>query len=226
MMKKLVLVFTVFFSLLTVAQKKKDIIYSQDIKELESFLQTAHPEDPRRKILKSRIVSIKNATWMKNGNVTVSSAKPAVLEAPKIELKPIVNDETEEFKKLIAETSEEHKQKTVKMLNQFFNEDISNQDAILLIENRSNCNMIMRIKGEAAYNLAIKANGENSLVLKKGNYQLMSNVCNTNFSSKKDIAKNMIVTVNQPFTATLPVDYKSLQTANNSSTPTKLNAKK
>ena len=109
MMKKLVLVFTVFFSLLTVAQKKKDIIYSQDIKELESFLQTAHPEDPRRKILKSRIVSIKNATWMKNGNVTVSSAKPAVLEAPKIELKPIVNDETEEFKKLIAETSEEHK---------------------------------------------------------------------------------------------------------------------
>ena len=100
MMKKLVLVFTVFFSLLTVAQKKKDIIYSQDIKELESFLQTAHPEDPRRKILKSRIVSIKNATWMKNGNATVSSTKPAVLEAPKIELKPIVNDETEEFKKV------------------------------------------------------------------------------------------------------------------------------
>ena len=226
MMKKLVLVFTVFFSLLTVAQKKKDIIYSQDIKELESFLQTAHPEDPRRKILKSRIVSIKNATWMKNGNVTVSSAKPAVLEAPKIELKPIVNDETEEFKKLIAETSEEHKQKTVKMLNQFFNEDISNQDAILLIENRSNCNMIMRIKGESTHNLAIKANGENSLVLKKGNYQLVSNVCKTIFSAEKNIAKNIIVTVNQPATITLPVDYKSLQTANSSSTPTKMNAQK
>lgn len=226
MMKKLVLVFTVFFSLLTVAQKKKDIIYSQDIKELESFLQTAHPEDPRRKILKSRIVSIKNATWMKNGNATVSSAKPAVLEAPKIELKPIVNDETEEFKKLIAETSEEHKQKTVKMLNQFFNEDISNQDAILLIENRSNCNMIMRIKGETTHNLAIKANGENSLVLKKGNYQLVSNVCNTIFSSEKNIAKNIIVAVNQPATITLPVDYKSLQTANSSSIPTKVNAQK
>ena len=226
MMKKLVLVFTVFFSLLTVAQKKKDIIYSQDIKELENFLQTAHPEDPRRKILKSRIVSIKNATWMKNGNVTVSSAKPAVLEAPKIELKPIVNDETEEFKKLIAETSEEHKQKTVKMLNQFFNEDISNQDAILLIENRSNCNMIMRIKGESTHNLAIKANGENSLVLKKGNYQLVSNVCKTIFSAEKNIAKNIIVTVNQPATITLPVDYKSLQTANSSSTPTKMNAQK
>ena len=225
-MKKLVLVFTAFFSLLTLAQKKKDIIYSQDIKELENFLQTAHPEDPRRKILKSRIVSIKNATWMKNGNVTVSSAKPAVLEAPKIELKPIVNDETEEFKKLIAETSEEHKQKTVKMLNQFFNEDISNQDAILLIENRSNCNMIMRIKGESTHNLAIKANGENSLVLKKGNYQLVSNVCKTIFSAEKNIAKNIIVTVNQPATITLPVDYKSLQTANSSSTPTKMNVQK
>ena len=225
-MKKLVLVFTAFFSLLTLAQKKKDIIYSQDIKELENFLQTAHPEDPRRKILKSRIVSIKNATWMKNGNATVSSAKPAVLEAPKIELKPIVNDETEEFKKLIAETSEEHKQKTVKMLNQFFNEDISNQDAILLIENRSNCNMIMRIKGETTHNLAIKANGENSLVLKKGNYQLVSNVCNTIFSSEKNIAKNIIVAINQPATITLPVDYKSLQTANSSSIPTKMNAQK
>ena len=225
-MKKLVIVFTEFYNLLTVAQKKKDIIYSQDIKELENFLQTAHPEDPRRKILKSRIVSIKNATWMKNGNATVSSAKPAVLEAPKIELKPIVNDETEEFKKLIAETSEEHKQKTVKMLNQFFNEDISNQDAILLIENRSNCNMIMRIKGESTHNLAIKANGENSLVLKKGNYQLVSNVCKTIFSAEKNIAKNIIVTVNQPATITLPVDYKSLQTANSSSTPTKMNVQK
>ena len=163
---------------------------------------------------------------MKNGNVTVSSAKPAVLEAPKIGLKPIVNDETEEFKKLIAETSEEHKQKTVKMLNQFFNEDISNQDAILLIENRSNCNMIMRIKGESTHNLAIKANGENSLVLKKGNYQLVSNVCKTIFSAEKNIAKNIIVTVNQPATITLPVDYKSLQTANSSSTPTKMNVQK
>lgn len=225
-MKKSILVFTMFFTLLTMAQKKKDIMYSQDIKELENFLQTAHPEDPRRKILKSRIVSIKNATWMKNGNTTVSSTKPLVSEPPKIELKPIVNDETEEFKKLIIETPEEHKQKTVKILNHFFNEDISSQDAILLIKNRSNCNMIMRIKGETVYNLAIKANGENSLVLKKGNYQLVSNVCNANFSSKKQIAKNMIVTVNQPVVVTLPVDDKSLQTANNSSIPTKENAQK
>ena len=112
------------------------------------------------------------------------------------------------------------------MLNQFFNEDISNQDAILLIENRSNCNMIMRIKGESTHNLAIKANGENSLVLKKGNYQLVSNVCNTIFSSEKNIAKNIIVAVNQPATITLPVDYKSLQTANSSSIPTKVNAQK
>lgn len=29
------------------AQKKKDIIYSQDIKEIENFLMTSHPEDPR-----------------------------------------------------------------------------------------------------------------------------------------------------------------------------------
>jgi hypothetical protein len=217
-MKKSILVFTMFFTLLTMAQKK-NIMYSQDIKELENFLQKAHPEDPRRKILKSRIVSIKNATWMRNGNTTVSSAKPLISEPPKIELKPIVNDETEEFKKIIAETPEEHKQKTVKMLNQFFNEDISSQDAILLIENRSNCNMIMRIKGETAYNIPIKANGENSLILKKGNYQLVSNVCNANFSSKKQIEKNMIITVNPPVTITLPVDDKSLQTTNNSSTP-------
>ncbi len=38
----------------------------------------------------------------------------------------------EEFKKLIASTSKEHKSKTVRLLNAMFNEDISSKEAILL----------------------------------------------------------------------------------------------
>lgn len=197
---------------------------SQDITELENFLKTAHPDDPRRKILKSRIISIKNSTWMNNGKANVA-AKSTVAATPTMLALQKANGEEEEFKTLIAETPTEHKEKTVNILNQFFNEDISNQNAILLIENHSKCNVIMRIKGEKNYNLAIMANGENSLVLKKGNYQLTSNVCNASFSSKKEIAKNMVVTVKQPVITPLPAYNISSQTGGTSSAP-KVNAQK
>ena len=38
---------------------KKDILKSTNISEIESFLKTAHPDDPRRNILKSKVLKLK-----------------------------------------------------------------------------------------------------------------------------------------------------------------------
>ena len=101
----------------------------------------------------------------------------------------------EEFKKLFSETPKSHKDKTVKMLNQLFDNDIAGDNAILLIKNNGDCNIIVRIQGKVHYNLAIPARGENFLTLKKGNYELSGNMCDAKYISSKSIAKNMFVTL-------------------------------
>lgn len=198
-MKKAALILTVFSALHLSAQKKKsDILKSTNIKEIENFLRVAHPDDPRRLVLKPKLISLRNSTWMKAGKTSFASLKPVVTEIPRSVVQQKHNAEAEEFRKLLDENSGNHQKKIVKLLNQLFNNDVSNKEAILLLQNNSDCNMIVRIQGEYYYNLAVPAHGENSVVIKKGDYQLSSNVCDARYSSTKNIAKNMLVILNNP----------------------------
>ena len=72
----------------------------------------------------------------------------------------------------MAQDKSGHNAKTVNVLNQMFNNDISDTNAILLVANNSDCNMILRIQGDKYYNLAVPAKGQNTLVLPQGTYKL------------------------------------------------------
>ena len=98
-----------------------------------------------------------------------------------------------EFQRLIKADSK--KDKAVQLLNQLFDNDESNNQAILLVQNNSDCNMVLKIEGKDFYNLAIPSRGENSLVLKKGQYSLKANVCDIPYQSGKSIANNTMVTL-------------------------------
>lgn len=196
MTKKLVLLFSLSCSLVMTAQKKKkDIVYSTNIAEIENFLKTAHPEDPRRSVLKPKLIALKNSAWMKPGQNSLANLKPTIVEIPKSVMKQRENAEAEEFRKLLSESPEKHQQKTVNLLNQLFDNDITNKEAILLMKNNSDCNMIVRIQGKQFYNLAVPARGENFLVVEKGSYQINSNVCDAKYNAAKSIEKNMLIAV-------------------------------
>ncbi|MDR2204722.1 MAG: hypothetical protein LBE36_00960 [Flavobacteriaceae bacterium] len=215
---KIITIIILHFALLTPAQeqtepaqkpkkekkKNKDIMYSEDIQEIENFLETAHPEDPRRKILKKKLIELKNVAWVK-GRETAKpmAARPVVMETeiPQQILETGIaakNDESEEFKKLFSETSEEHKEKTVKLLNAMFNEDITSNQIIILLRNNSDCNLILRVNGAKSYDLAVPARQENAIVIEKGNYQLTSNVCDAKYDSSKNFVKSTMITINNP----------------------------
>ena len=188
----------------TYAQKKKekyqDILNTTDIKKIEAFLQTAHPEDPRRTVLKPKLIALKNSAWTKGAkDAKPMAARPIVTEVPKSFVNRPNSSEAEEFKKLMTETSTAQKQKTVKLLNTLFDQDINKKEAILLIQNNSDCNMILRIEGkDTFYNLAVPAHGENTIVVNKGEYELSSNICDAKYISKKDLKKNLMVVLNNP----------------------------
>ena len=171
---------------------KKDILKSTNISEIESFLKTAHPDDPRRNILKSKVYKLKNDSWMKPQSTFAGTSK---IKSVQLSAKNINSTDFQdaEFQRLL--NSESKKEKTVQLLNQLFDNDISNNQAILLVQNNSDCNMILKIEGKELYNLAIPSRGENSVVLSKGQYSLRGNVCEVPYSSGKSIAKNTMVTL-------------------------------
>lgn len=181
------------------AKNAKNILESKDIAEIESFLKTAHPDDPKRRVLKPKLIALKNAEWTKGKeNAKPMEARPVISDIPSGIFKNSNSAEAEEFKKLLASTSNEHKEKTVKLLNAMFNEDISSKEVILLFKNHSDCNLVLRIQGKNFYNMAVPAKGENFIVINKGNYTLTSNVCDVVYSSKKDISKSIFLTISNP----------------------------
>ncbi|MDO3425398.1 MULTISPECIES: DUF6759 domain-containing protein [Chryseobacterium] len=179
--------------------KSQNILESKNISEIEDFLKTAHPDDPKRNVLKSKIIALKNSEWTKGKkDAKPMEARPVISEISSNLMKNSNASETEEFKRLIASTPAEHKEKTVKLLNAMFNEDISSKEVILLFKNNSDCNIVLRIQGKDFYNLAVPAKGENSIVINKGSYTLTSHVCDVLYSSQKEIKKSIFLTINNP----------------------------
>lgn len=207
LMKKIFFALSIVTCISVSSQKKyRNIINSTNITEIENFLREAHPEDSRRFVLKRKIVALKNASWMNSGKTktysrsSTNNAAFAVNSFANSVNKPSTfssMSEEEEFQKLIAETSSDHKEKTVKLLNQLFDNDITNDKAILLIKNEGNCNMIIRIQGKEHYNVAVPARGENFVTLKKGEYKLSGNMCEARYYSTKSIAANTLVTLHK-----------------------------
>lgn len=177
----------------------KNILESTDIREIENYLATAHPDDPKRSVLKPKLIALKNSEWTKGKkNAKPMEARPVITEIPSAAFRKPNSEEAEEFKKLIAATSKEHKEKTVKLLNAMFNEDINSKEVILLFKNRSDCNLVLKIQGKDFYNLAVPAKGENFIVINKGTYTLKGNVCDVVYSSKKDLNKSIFLTIDNP----------------------------
>ncbi|MCT2562298.1 DUF6759 domain-containing protein [Chryseobacterium herbae] len=182
------------------AQKNsKDILKSTNIRDIEEYLKNAHPEDPKRSVLKPKLIALKNAEWTKGAaKAKPMEARPVMTDIPNRFMRNSNSEDAEEFKKLITETSDQHKEKTVQLLNAMFDEDITRKEAVLLFRNNSDCNIILRIEGKTFYNLAVPAHGENFIVLNKGSYTLNSNVCDIRYTSAKDIKKSIFLVIENP----------------------------
>lgn len=165
------------------SQEKISIKDTKDIPTLENYIKR-HPKDKDIQFLKQKLVALQNA----------NKPKSIIKEMPKqVIMKTLTEQEAEEYASIVAANKAEHSKNTVNVLNQLFNSDPSNTEAILLVQNGSNCNMIMRIQGKKFYNMAVPANGESSIVLPQGDYKLTTNLCDLRYSADKQIRKNMVV---------------------------------
>ncbi|EFK36560.1 Uncharacterised protein [Chryseobacterium gleum] len=249
-MKKVLLLLSCMFLFTVSAQKKgkdySDILKSKNIYEINAFLRDAHPDDPRRSVLKPRVMEmmreyIKNAhpadqkvkdmqemlAMLKRRPSTkitfdemnaiikqkqiakykaeLAAKQPTTVYTPSNAQNTFVvnatantaipNAEAEEFNMLMAVSPVEHKNRTVKILNSLFNNDPNAKECIVMIQNKSDCNIIVRIEGVGTtkYRLAVPAQGEGSIVIEKGQYLFSSLVCGAQYASQKTIERPIMV---------------------------------
>lgn len=248
------LLFCSFCTPLSAQKKLKDyskIMSSTNIYEIDAYLKDAHPDDPKRLILKPKLVKLLKEYIKKahpaDQRVVDFQEKLAMLRSrpsTKIsfeEMGEIIKQkqiakyqellnskldrdrqatlrnansngvfrdasalldaaEQDEFNMLMSVSPIEHKNKTVQILNSLFNSDPASTESIVLVENKSDCNMIMRIEGvgNTKYRLAIPSQGEGSIVVQKGSYLFSSIVCGAQYASQKTLQKAIVVSLNNP----------------------------
>lgn len=238
-----------FFVTMSSQKKGKDysdILKSKNIYEINAFLRDAHPDDPKRSVLKPRVMEmmkeyIKNAhpadqkvkdmqemlamlrrrpstkitfdemnAIIKQKQIAKYKAELAAKQSTTVYTpstaqntyvvnttanSAIPNTEAEEFNMLMAVSPVEHKNRTVKILNSLFDNDPNAKECIVLIQNKSDCNIIVRMEGVGTtkYRLAVPAQGEGSIVIEKGQYLFTSLVCGAQYASQKTIERPIMV---------------------------------
>ena len=193
-MKRLILLIGLcVFSLNFYAQKRTvrkskpstSILKSKDIVAIEKYLK-ANPSDKNYAVLNQRLSTLKKEKeWAEE-------------KAKSLKFQPEnVPGEEEEFARLIAENKVDKAKKTENTLNSFLDSSKKKNDAVIYVQNKSNCNIIVRITGNRTYNLPVPARGENSIVVEKGEYDVKSNICDAQYVSHKQVKENIFIGLNK-----------------------------
>ncbi len=81
-------------------------------------------------------------------------------------------------------------QRAVNLLNQLFNTDASNNNMVLIIKNDSDCDFTMEISGSSRYTLPVAARKTESIIVQKGDYEIKSQVCLSQYKVYKTFSEN------------------------------------
>ena len=107
------------------------------------------------------------------------------------------SNESSEFSTLMEKEQKNKNKVTAEVLTFLLNEtDPEDTKTASVIENTSNCNIILRLVGlsnNKNYNLPIPKHGKNQFVIEKGNYTMKSNICGAKYDSQKNITEPLIL---------------------------------
>lgn len=197
MLKKLTLIALVLIGI-SINGQKKNILKVDDISILENFVK--YTKSTNRSLLRKinrKIKKLKRKALKENKlkELEFKKNRKEVVDI-KIEDEPLIIDEEKvEFDRLINEREENHVQNTLKLLNTFMENNSHSKEVILFIENKSDCDLLLTIKGKKVHKLPISKLKHELIGLEKGHYELSGKLCNRIYKSKKHLIKNLKVTL-------------------------------
>lgn len=191
-MRRFFYFFALFLSVYSFAQSKysaAQVENSSDPQVIANFIKY-NPNHPKTPEFRRKLFAVINGDKTKAQQAKV--AKPTV--------KPLSTSKLQtSIKRDVAKDGSNDKHKrTADLLNHLFNSDPSSRTAYVQIVNKSKCNLIVKISGKKYYNLDVPANNQNFVLLDKGTYTLTTSVCDAKYTSRKNISKDIVVTLNAP----------------------------
>ncbi len=183
-MKKilLLLLFTMGFS--AFSQSVFEAKTSTDRAVVEKFIRN-NPSHPAVAELKKRLPSLSYG-----GSSPV--AKPTITQMTEKKIEKTSTVGTTAAK---GEPSEQAKN-TAAVLTNLFNNDPNKKEAIIQFVNKSKCILVIKISGKKFYNLSVPANGQNYILVEKGNYNVSTSICDAIYNQNKAFTKDLIITLN------------------------------
>lgn len=154
---------------------------SNDPQVIANFIKN-NPNNPKTPEFKRKLYALISA----KGSI---AAKPKVAPLDKNKLERQVNRD-------LKDGSNDRNKKTAELLTHLFSNDPNDKSAYIQIENKSACNLIVKISGKKYYNLTIPARNNNFILVDKGTYTLTTSVCDAKYSSVKNVIKDMVITLN------------------------------
>lgn len=103
-------------------------------------------------------------------------------------------------------------EKAVTLLNQLFNSDESNNSMVLVISNESDCDFTMDISGNNHYSLPVGARKSESIVVERGEYEIKSQVCQSQYKVYKKFSENTELSIKYTVVNTSNVPNNSVAT--------------
>ncbi len=103
--------------------------------------------------------------------------------------------EAYEFGQLMIQDSINKMDTAAESLDLLLNGSPMDNHVSLLINNNSNCDIIVRFAGDSTYNVPVRKNFRNFVVLEKGNYTVTSNLCFTHYAVRKTLMDSSTLTL-------------------------------
>lgn len=184
-MRTLTSILFIIISMPFFSQTKEELtkaMLSNNQTEIFDFIQK-YPNNPNVPFLKKRMEMVKG-----NG---ASVAKPTVEPLDKERLEKQL-DKLKEKNEMAGKAK-----RTENVLNHLFDNDPNKKEAYVLIRNKSNCNLVVKLEGyKKYYNLDVPKMGENYILVPKGNYKITTMICSAQYSSVKNITEDMQIDLN------------------------------
>ncbi len=105
--------------------------------------------------------------------------------------------EKEEFEELMVLDSINKNQTAAESLDILLSDTDDGNKISLIVNNNTNCNIILRFAGDKYYNLPIYKNRKNFIVIEKGTYSLGANLCKSRYSSYIPLTQSTTFTLSE-----------------------------
>lgn len=186
-MKKIFLLLFFTIGISAFSQSVFEAKQTTDRAVVEKFIRD-NPKHPAVPELKKRALTLKYG-----GSSSPSStvAKPAITQMTEKKIERTSKVGTTATK---GEPSEQAKN-TAAMLTSLFNNNPNKKEAIIQFVNKSKCILVIKISGKKFYNLTVPANGQNYILVEKGNYSVTTSICDAAYSQNKAFTKDVIITL-------------------------------